>query len=258
MLLSLSVEEWKKTAFANLADFASLMERRQISFWLDYGTLLGAYRDGDLLPWERDVDLGMFDSSWSELQSEFQELSAIGFEIHEKRFCVGDVAFHAVKFRRNGVDVDLSIYVVIKGRALDLHDRLQHHKIHFILSPVRLTYQQFGLPSAVRSALRTKNKFFSFIFQRVDVLPPKTNFGLRYASRWVVRRPTYYTASLPMKFYSDLTKIKFGEREYSVPVPTEEYLEYLYGPKWDKPDPAFRECDSQSFHLLVTQRPIEC
>lgn len=258
MALSLSVEEWKKTAFANLVDFASLMKRRQIPFWLDYGTLLGAYRDGDLVPWMEDVDLGMLDSSWPEVRSGFQELSAAGFEIHERRFCVGDVTFHAAKFMRNGVNVDLSVYVSIKGRAVDLHERLKYPRIYFLAGPVWITYQQLALPSALRFALRTKNRFFSSIFRRVDALPPKARFGLRYGSRWVLWRPTYYTASLPMQFYSGFTKIELGGREYPVPARTEEYLEYLYGPKWDRPDPAYRIYDTQWFNLVVTERPIEC
>ena len=230
------------------------MERHQISFWLDYGTLLGAYRDGDLVSWMGDVDLGMFDSSWSELRSGFQELSAIGFEIHEKRFCVGDVTFHTVKFRRNGVSVDLSIYVASNGRALDIHDRLWRTK----LSLLALVYQQLPFSPALRFALRARNQFFSFIFRNIDILPPKTKFGLRYASRWGLWRPSYYCAEIPISFYSDFTRIYLGGREYSAPSTTKEYLTYLYGPRWRKPDPAYRTLDAPWFNFLVTERPIEC
>ncbi len=43
-----------------LIDFThELLDRHGISHWIDYGTLLGAVRDGRLIPWDEDVDLGI-------------------------------------------------------------------------------------------------------------------------------------------------------------------------------------------------------
>ena len=36
-----------------------ILEKNDIPYWMDEGTLLGIVRDGDLLPWDHDADLGI-------------------------------------------------------------------------------------------------------------------------------------------------------------------------------------------------------
>ncbi|KXJ07337.1 hypothetical protein AC249_AIPGENE23658 [Exaiptasia diaphana] len=37
-----------------------MMKKRGIQFWLDSGTLLGAYRNGKMIPHDFDIDLSVF------------------------------------------------------------------------------------------------------------------------------------------------------------------------------------------------------
>ena len=38
-------------------------------YWLDYGSLLGLYRDGGIIPWEFDMDMGVLDSECDQFLS---------------------------------------------------------------------------------------------------------------------------------------------------------------------------------------------
>jgi hypothetical protein len=37
-----------------------ILERQKVRYWLEGGSLLGAVRNGDIIPWDYDVDLGMY------------------------------------------------------------------------------------------------------------------------------------------------------------------------------------------------------
>lgn len=44
-----------------------ILEQHKIRYWLEGGSLLGARRDGDIIPWDYDVDIGMYKEDVSKL-----------------------------------------------------------------------------------------------------------------------------------------------------------------------------------------------
>lgn len=46
-------------AYKNLCEIHKVLDRFEIKHWLSHGTMLGAYRDNNLIQWDDDVDLGM-------------------------------------------------------------------------------------------------------------------------------------------------------------------------------------------------------
>lgn len=53
----LNLKSIHEANFRLLRDLARLCDRNGIRYFLDYGTLLGAVREGDFIPWDDDVDL---------------------------------------------------------------------------------------------------------------------------------------------------------------------------------------------------------
>ncbi len=65
-----------------LLDFThESLEAHAISHWLDYGTLLGAVRDGHLIPWDGDVDLGIFQHDAERVLALEPEFSSRGYRL---------------------------------------------------------------------------------------------------------------------------------------------------------------------------------
>ena len=56
-----------------LGELASVLERNKIQYWLDFGTLLGAFRNGEFIPWDDDVDLSIDSQSFDKLISVVEE-----------------------------------------------------------------------------------------------------------------------------------------------------------------------------------------
>jgi phosphorylcholine metabolism protein LicD len=48
-----------KQAESILIEITSFLEHHHIRYWLDFGTLLGIYRDGALIPWDNDADISI-------------------------------------------------------------------------------------------------------------------------------------------------------------------------------------------------------
>ena len=46
-----------------------ILNQKRIKYWLDAGTLLGIIRDGDLIPWDYDADLGILADSAAEIMN---------------------------------------------------------------------------------------------------------------------------------------------------------------------------------------------
>ena len=49
-----------ENASRNLIDCIRIVHRIGLKAWIMYGTLLGLYRDGELISYDRDVDMGFF------------------------------------------------------------------------------------------------------------------------------------------------------------------------------------------------------
>lgn len=54
-----NMDEAKKIMVEILDEFVRICKKYDLDYWLDSGTLLGAYRHGGFIPWDDDIDVGM-------------------------------------------------------------------------------------------------------------------------------------------------------------------------------------------------------
>jgi len=65
----------------NLTDVKNVLDSEGVAFWLSAGTLLGAYRDGDFIPWDDDIDIDSYEEylvpKISEIRQKFLDLDFV-------------------------------------------------------------------------------------------------------------------------------------------------------------------------------------
>jgi hypothetical protein len=52
-----------------LHECTTALDQAGIHYWLDYGALLGAVRDGGMIPWDNDADIGILASDYLKLKA---------------------------------------------------------------------------------------------------------------------------------------------------------------------------------------------
>jgi len=65
----------------NLKDIKEIFDKHDIHCWLDWGTLLGAIRNGKIIEWDHEVDLGVMKGDFNKIDSILSEIKERGFFI---------------------------------------------------------------------------------------------------------------------------------------------------------------------------------
>jgi hypothetical protein len=144
-----------------LTDFVhELLDRHGIVHWLDYGTLLGAVRNGAFIPWDEDVDFGVLDTDVPRILELVPELEAAGHAVDASDPTVVRIRYSPV----NELHVDLFRWSERDGilwTEFDsdfdwpgLHDRTSFPRDYVErLEPVELYGRPFLGPSPVHDFL---------------------------------------------------------------------------------------------------------
>lgn len=205
-----------------------VFDKHNIEFWLECGTLLGAVREGVILPWEHDIDFG----AWLEKVPRSVQL-VISKEFNVRNFKVfidenhmtikkntdayADINFYQLK--NEYAIVSLSVPTTKTGERLRmffkilivpyyydfLHSKIINYKnICILISRI--------LPNVLRRILAN---FLEIILNKIDVKDVS----------WIV----------PDRFFEKFSTIKFYGMEFKIPSKTSEYLEFRYGKDWKIP-----------------------
>lgn len=178
----------------------SVLKEAGVHYWLDQGTLLGAVRDGALLPWDTDIDLSM----WAE---DFRKVLQLGhvFQAHGV-----NLEFHE---RRSAA------YLTLKRRSSLYIDIAPHWREG---NQVRKRFSKPRSSKAIGALKRIVNR-----------LPPTLRDTLRKFGR--SRTDEFVEVLMPGHWFSDFEELDFLGMRPMVPTNTRGYLAFKYGPDWMTP-----------------------
>lgn len=96
----------KKYGLPCLGTINKIMNEANIKYWVDFGTLLGIYRDGKFIDHDFDIDLGMYEKDYNKDVEEL--LVKNGFKKIREFYAYGKLCEQTWNW--NGVLVDVFLY----------------------------------------------------------------------------------------------------------------------------------------------------
>jgi len=102
----------EKISIETLQLLKDLLDKHNIEFWLNYGTLLGAYRDKRFIRWDNDIDLSTWNINRDTLEILAKELDEKGFETG--LFRTGLI----IRKKKSRISVDVYLYRLDKNKAI--------------------------------------------------------------------------------------------------------------------------------------------
>ena len=222
-----------------LKDTKEILDKANIVYWLDWGTLLGAIRDKKVIEWDGDIDISTFSKNWENVNSVLSEFEKKGFEIIDISKVKLDrkIYYQKIFLSRSGFHLDLWFYQLKNENFL----YPMMNTTNFIAKSLNALNYLFSDKFLMRSApplWRIARKIKPCLFFLSSKL--KKSMSCRIIK--ILKR--FYQLNLvivPAHYFENLERIKLYGMEFNIPSNSEDYLKCKYGKNWRIPNKNFNK-----------------
>lgn len=238
----LSLEETKEIQLEILSDIQRYCNEHNLTWWLDFGTLIGAVRHKGYIPWDDDIDIGMYHDDFDEFvkgynqsTSRYRVETSLTNPNHPWSFAkVYDMNTIMYEPDENGYKFHVHVDVFIYDKAPKSDEEFVRFKkkVH--------TFQllQANQTRAFRPNGPLPRRLLAYIIRVFLQLFPRGYFGRRldiirrkYNDSDTGRIVGYSSTDKPMEENLMLTTemAQFEQYEFPVPVGYAEHIMKRYG-----------------------------
>lgn len=240
-----------------LDKFVQICEEHELTYFLAYGTLLGAIRHRGFIPWDDDVDVGMPREDYERFITICKKRQPEGYFLQESRTYAKYWHIFA-KFRKNntqkiesnppppypnehrGINIDIFPYDTALSNyfILKIQDFLLK-KIRFLLFEKR-GYKSDGskflvLLKQLIAKIIPFNGFHGFARAIMTFSPEKSDSITSWGSAEGYKKETF-----PRDVILPTVRAEFEGRQFAIPNDSNFYLEQIYGDYMQPPPVAER------------------
>jgi len=148
----------KDSAIIVLYKLTQVLKKHNVRYWLQDGTLLGYYRENDLISHDNDTDIGVF---WSDIKSTevFLEILNSGFTLYKIKGYMHDSLM--LTFICDDQKVDIFFYYKTKNKvyhtALGKHWQVVNYEYdYFDVKEIEFLGYKFYVPEDELKFIKTK------------------------------------------------------------------------------------------------------
>ena len=212
-----------------------VLDKHNIKFWLDAGTVLGFKRNGKFIPWDHDIDLGIW---YEKIPKEtvmlvFKELCNKGFGVR-----INESYMNILK--KEGFWIDLNFYRLTDNKAiipLLYPKNFAGRYLSILLLLLSSSRQYLNIFNYSRTKSSIKCFIYKIIINICLIIPPFFKKPVIYIVSFIYKKigAKNITPITPSKYFKNLSTIKFYGMELNAPAEIEEYLVSKYGKDWRIP-----------------------
>jgi hypothetical protein len=234
----------------SLKPFIRICNDLGLPYWIDSGTLLGLYRDGSLISWDDDIDIGMWQQDLIKLHYHTNLLNSEGLQVKKQIY---DKQMYSLTITSSSSDHSLPIH--IHGYYLDNDLAWAPQVVACQPKPAAQPSWVTEHPSKTRDFLLWCKKFAKRQFDGdptwYHALLARTLcmgiWGLFYILKEPLDRKKWetfwpfrliyqmYTWKIPANFFLKLETFNIGEHSFYIPSKPSVYLQLRYG-NWTTPN----------------------
>ncbi|OQR93626.1 hypothetical protein ACHHYP_02391 [Achlya hypogyna] len=204
------------------------LEANGIEYWLDSGTLLGSYREENLIPHDLDADIGLSQHWFNKLRhTQIEVPSRYGLFINDSPiYGPGPYEYLPGRYvdRMTGLYID--IFEFIPGKRTVTVNTTKVLESNVVVANGEALWTEANVSVQVHS---TKNATVHITIdtiesREIDVLAPVKSGCWMYCKKCI--EPMLF--SVPVEWIYPLKRCTFGARELWCPAQPEPYLTMLY------------------------------
>lgn len=186
---------------ALFATLGKMLRDNGIRFWLDFGTLLGAVRNGKIIPWDYDIDISIFNNDTKRLLDVFSK--------------------NGIKQNNNTEGNEFAISVDANAEYVRII-RI------FYSSNTKVFNEEQERILKSNEWVKQWGDYYSYFPVHIDIYP------------WVIDDDSVFVTvlpnwRLPTSCFKDMGEIMFEDHKYPCWLPTEPFLVKAYGEDWRTP-----------------------
>ena len=228
-----------------LKETKEVLDANNVEYWLNFGALLGAVREGGFIPHDDDIELNAWAHKVTEPQMRkvSKELCQRGFNVYYSTLT------DYISIWKHNINIAFSMYTLRRDKAERPHeifDRPRFNKYIYWGSEIFAITRVGKINRETFRDLRRVIKFLAVSFSRFfpETIRRKIAISLRHIS--IKLSGEYGKTKIPARFYLQLRDLDFYDMTFKVPSDTEEYLKLVYGPGWRVPMKDWKFYEHQS------------
>lgn len=220
----------QRILFKMLVDIDKICSENNINYWIQAGTLIGAYRHNGWIPWDDDLDIGMLEEDLNKLKKVLANNDTYKIEdfYHFRNDYIGK--FTRIKFKDSNINcfLDIPVYQYFDGESLDeAWENIKQIREDFEQRACKLAEQLKKIyHNEVVTDIEDLQKIEAFYNEEISKLH-KTNGKFIYWASYCV--PARWKRIFEKDMFFPLAKLPFCQKEFNAPNKYKKYLKLQYG-----------------------------